>query len=228
MSTLLLIVFNPDNMRHHFSVNVYSLIIFILVLTACSNKKDKSSVSGKDSISIANIKHDTSDNIKTTQPPIINITDTLIKKQWILYVKDSAASSSRINVKLVEIYKRILPEVARINNLQILSAPMAWYKNQDMPFFFEAGFEINEKPLKKLPSKVFVKSIGGDSAVVAHFYGPYEIIILGYETLNEWMKANKKKSAGLPYEVYVTDPFTINKDKNNPYRIRTDIFIPHK
>ncbi|MEO7264681.1 MAG: GyrI-like domain-containing protein [Ferruginibacter sp.] len=197
-------------------------------LSACNSKKDNSAVSVKDSLPVIVIKHDTAETSTATQPPIINITDTLIRKQWVLYVKDSAASSNRINQKLAQIYRTILPGVANTNNIQLISAPMAWYKNQDMPFFFEAGFVINEKPLKKLPPKVFVKSIGGDSAVVAHFYGPYEIVIMGYETLNDWMKTNKKMRAGQPYEVYVTDPFTISKDIKNPYRIRTDIFIPHK
>lgn len=210
----------------------YRILLFTIIslsgLSACTSKKDNSAVSVKDSLPAIVIKHDTAEVTTATQPPIINITDTLIKKQWVLYVKDSAASSSRINIKLAQIYRIILPGVAKTNNIQLISAPMAWYKNQDMPFFFEAGFVINEKPLKKLPPKVFVKSIGGDSAVVAHFYGPYEIVVMGYETLNDWMKTNKKKRAGQPYEVYVTDPFTISKDTKNPYRIRTDIFIPHK
>ncbi len=210
----------------------YRILLFTIIslsgLSACTSKKDNSAVTVKDSLPAIVIKHDTAEVTTATQPPIINITDTLIKKQWVMYVKDSAASSSRINIKLAQIYRIILPGVAKTNNIQLISAPMAWYKNQDMPFFFEAGFVINEKPLKKLPPKVFVKSIGGDSAVVAHFYGPYEIVVMGYETLNDWMKTNKKKRAGQPYEVYVTDPFTISKDTKNPYRIRTDIFIPHK
>jgi effector-binding domain-containing protein len=228
MITLLSKAFNIKIMNIPFHRILIFTISILLGLGACTSKKDNTAVAEKDTLPVIEIKHDTASNTSTSQPPIINITDTLIKKQWVLYVKDSAASSNRINNKLVQIYKVILPGAAKTNNIKLESAPMAWYKNQDMPFFFEAGFVINEKPLKKLPPKVFVKSIGGDSAVVAHFYGPYEIVVMGYETLNEWMKTNNKKRAGQPYEVYVTDPFTISKDTKNPYRIRTDIYIPHK
>lgn len=203
-------------------------ILLILSLSACSSKKDNSSVSVKDSLPAVDIKHDTANDLSATRPPIINITDTLIKAQLVLYVKDSAATSSRINLKLAQVYKVLLPSVAKVNNIVLMGAPMAWYKNQDMPFYFEAGFTIDKKPTKKLPAKVFVKSIGGDSAVVAHFYGPYEITAMGYEALNDWMKNNKKKSSAKPYEVYVTDPFAISMDKSNPYRVRTDIYLPHK
>ena len=206
----------------------FSVLALMLMFTACSANKDNAEKPVQDSMHIAAIKHDTADVSHVTQPPIINITDSFIKKQWVLYVKDSAANSNRINYKLAQIYKSILPQAAKSANVLLMNAPMAWYKNRGISIFFEAGYEIDKKPEGKLPTKVFLKSIGGDSAVVAHFYGPYEITVMGYEALNDWIKTNKKKTAGQPYEMYVTDPFMVSTDKKNPYRIRTDIFIPHK
>ncbi|MEO7446172.1 MAG: hypothetical protein ABIT96_07770 [Ferruginibacter sp.] len=195
----------------------------------CGSNSVKDGDIVKDSIAVPGIKTDTQMvEGATVRPPIINITDSLIKKEWVIYVKDSAATVTRLNEKLAEIYKNTLPNAAGAAGIVITSAPMAWYKSQGLPYFFEAGYMVDKKPSKTLPKKVLLKFIGGDSAVVAHFYGPNELIATGYEVLNNWVKDNKKKISGKPYEIYVSDPFIENDDKQNPYSVRTDIFLPHK
>lgn len=220
-------LFNPFNMHSIFSRFFILSFCTTAVFVSCKNKKEQNAVAGTDIIPSVNIKKDTGKEPASTSPPIINITDTLIKKQLILYVKDSAKSSAGINRKLASIYKKILPQVARENKISLIGSPMAWYKSQGTPFFFEAGYMVSSKPVKKLPARVFTKTIGGDSAVVAHFYGPYDILNSGYQALKEWMKSNRKKSAGPPYEIYVSDPFATDADKKDLYKTRTDIFFPH-
>ena len=64
--------------------------------------------------------------------------------------------------------------------------------------------------------------------MVAHFFGPYNITSMGYETLAAWLKAKKKKKQGEPYEVYVGDPFDKNGKPLDPYRVQTDIIQAYK
>lgn len=161
------------------------------------------------------------------KPPIININDTIAIQQIVIYMKDSARSSERIGLKLTNIYNKVLPDVIKKNNLTKTGSRMAWFKNSSAPFFFEAGIPVNKKPAK-LPKNVFVKNIGGDSAVVGHFYGPYELTYEGYDALREWLKDNKKKASGAPYEIYIGEPIDSKGKPADPYRVQTDIVFPHR
>ena len=106
-------------------------------------------------------------------------------------------------------------------------APMAWYNTMKAPYFFEAGIPVNKKPAK-LPAGVFVREMGNDSAVVAHFYGPYNLLSQGYDAVKERMKDEKKKSSAAPYEIYVGNPMDKNGKMIDPYKVRTDIVFPFK
>ena len=141
-------------------------------------------------------------------------------------MKDSARSSERIGLKLNNIYEKILSEVIKKNKLKKTGSRMAWFKNSSEPFYFEAGIPVNKVPAK-LPKKIFVKYIGGDSAVVAHFYGPYELTYEGYGALKDWMKENKKKASGAPYEVYIGEMIDSTGKAADPYKVQTNIVFPH-
>lgn len=158
--------------------------------------------------------------------PIINITDTVAIKQIVLCMKDSARLSERIGLKLTNIYTKTLADVIKKNRLVKTGARMAWFKNNQAPFYFEAGIPVNKAPAK-LPKNVFIKNIGGDSVVVAHFYGPYELTYEGYDALKDWMKDHNKKAAAASYEIYVGEPIDSKGKAIDPYRVQTDIVFPH-
>lgn len=162
----------------------------------------------------------------TGKPPIINIEDTIAVKQIVIYMKDSTRSSERIGTKLAYIFGKALPDMIKKNNLVRTGHKMAWFKTSREPFFFEAGIPVNKRP-GKLARNVFVKEIGGDSAVVAHFYGPYEMTYLGYSALADFLKENHKKPAGSPYEIYIGEPIDNNGNPVDPYKLQTDIVFPH-
>jgi effector-binding domain-containing protein len=206
--------------------NILSLLFCIPVFlgVSCTSKKEEKTLAPEAII----YKIDTSKAapLAGQKPPIINITDTVAPKQIVLYMKDSARSSERIGIKLTNIYDKVLADVISKNKLTKTGARIAWYKNSSAPFFFEAGIPINKKPAK-LPKNVFVKTIGGDSAVVAHFYGPYALTYEGYGALREWLTDNKRKSKGAPYEVYVGEMIDSLGKAKDPYRVQTDIVFPH-
>ncbi len=202
--------------------------IFTVLLAACSNNADEKkaeTVAKKDSTAKEEKKPEAPAG--TRRPPIINITDTLSVKQTIIYMKDSAATVERLQLKLGEILGVKLGALLMKNKVKMAGAPVAWYKSTKPPYFFEVGVPVDKKPAK-LPSNVFVREMGVDSVTVAHFYGAYDMLPQAYEALSDWMKGHKKKLDGKPYEVYVDDPMDKDGKMKDPYKVRTDVIFPWK
>ena len=164
---------------------------------------------------------------KAKRPPIVNIVDTLVPKMTVIYCKDSAATFDRISLKLGNIYGTKLPEYIKKNKLKTTGAPLAWYKKQNAPFFFEAGIPVDKAGTKAVKG-VQVRQLQSGKALVVHFFGPFELLPVGYDAVKEWMKENKKTLAGPSYEIYVTDPIDKNGNPVDPYKIQTDIVFPIK
>ncbi len=205
--------------------NIFIFLIPVLVFAACNKKKKQ--VNTKDNVAIV-IKKDSVEIKKgdpPPRPPIINIIDTIAVKYTVLYIKDSAAGSQGISQKLAKIYGVKLAELIKKQKLTVTGPPIAWYKTTKAPFFFEAGLPVNKKPAT-LPKGIFVKTIGGDSASIAHFYGPYSLTNMGYDALADWVKSNKQKRNGAPYEIYVTEPISKDGKSIDPYKTQTDIVYP--
>lgn len=208
------------------STIVASLCIF-LFLDACKSKDTKTPNAEPAPVIYKTDTAKLSDNTSVNKPPVINITDTVSIKRMVLVMKDSAATSERIGIKMANIYRKILPGIIKQQKLNVTGPRMAWYRTSSPPFFFEAGMPVNKKPTK-LPKNIYIKNIGADSAVVAHFYGPYALTFQAYEALRDWMKSYKKRSAGAPYEVYIGEMYDSLGKAVDPYRVRTDIVFPHK
>ncbi|MBS1744252.1 MAG: GyrI-like domain-containing protein [Bacteroidetes bacterium] len=198
----------------------------VVSVISCGGEKDKKETNNTPPVIF---RKDTAtqkkpDEVKMT--PIINLTDSLAPKANIIYIKDSAATSVRLGQKLSQIYATKLQAVIKQNKLKQTGMPIAWYRSQKAPFFFEAGLPVDKKPAK-LPKNILFKTIGGDSAVIAHFYGPYDQTSMAYEALSDWLKDHNKKSTRAPYEIYVTDPIDKTGKPVDPYKVQTDIIYPH-
>lgn len=200
------------------------------MMNACNGsneKKDDKNVA--DSSKKAEKKEEVKKEPETTfeRPPIVNIIDTLAVKRTVIFCADSAATFERIAIKLGKVYSGKLADYIKKNNLKITGKPMAWYKKLKAPYFFEAAMPVNKKGAKAV-SGVQVRELAAGKVVVAHFYGPYELLPVGYDAVKEYMKDNKKIAAGSPYEIYVTDPIDKDGKPVDPYKIQTDIVFPIK
>lgn len=200
------------------------------MMNACNGsneKKDDKNVA--DSSKKAVKKEEVKKEPETTfeRPPIVNIIDTLAVKRTVIFCADSAATFERIAIKLGKVYSGKLADYIKKNNLKITGKPMAWYKKLKAPYFFEAAMPVNKKGAKAV-SGVQVRELAAGKVVVAHFYGPYELLPVGYDAVKEYMKDNKKIAAGSPYEIYVTDPIDKDGKPVDPYKIQTDIVFPIK
>lgn len=206
---------------------IFTAIIFtgILFSSCGDDKKKEEPVKPEKGRITTEVKKES--ETKTQRPPIINIVDTLAPKMTVIYSSDSAATFDRIALKLGNIYGKKLPEYIKKNNLKSAGAPMAWYKKQKGPFFFEAGIPVNKAGSKAVKG-VQVRQLNAGQALVVHFYGPFELLPQGYDAVKDWMKENKKTAAGPSYEIYITDPLDKDGKPVDPYKIRTDIVFPIK
>lgn len=208
-----------------FLLSIYTMFYFI----SCTGNADKKPSEGKkDTLAVKkDIKTRIKPDSKIKKPPIINIVDTVAPKRIIVYVKDSAATFERISIKLGQIYGLRLAEFFKKNPLKITGQPMAWYVTQKAPYFFEAGIPVNKRP-GKLTKGFKVRELAADSVVIAHFYGPYDLLYMGYDALKDWMKDHKRRSSAAPYEMYVSDPLDKKGRPVDPYKIQTDIVFPRR
>lgn len=200
------------------------LLIFLIsfLLFSCKNKKQ---ISAPPPPLIKKERPSADD--KPQKGPIINVTDTVELKRAVLCIKDSAVTATGLSLKLNTIYNSKLPAAILAGKLKITGQPMAWFKSQKLPFFFEAGIPVDKIPVK-FTKGTFIKKTGGDSAVVAHFFGPNDLTATGYDALNEILKDRKKKKAAPAYEIYVKNPFAVSKEITDPYKLQTDIVMPYK
>jgi effector-binding domain-containing protein len=200
----------------------------LIILTSCNGGDKKTRQSKTDTVKpVRTNTEKNKEQAKVEKAAIINILDSVSPKRLVIYMKDSAKTFERISLKLGSIYGVKLAEVLKKNNIKMTGAPMAWYKTQKPPFFFEAGLAVNKKPAK-LPKNVFVREMNTDSVIMAHFYGPYSLLGQGYDAIKERMKDQKKVSNGTPYEIYIDDPVDATGKPKDPYKIRTDIVFPIK
>lgn len=87
----------------------------------------------------------------------------------------------------------------------------------------EAGLPVTSMP-GKTSSKGDVRADvlpGGLAATTTHT-GPYDKLNEAHAALQQWMEAEGLRSAGAPWEVYVTDP----ADHPDPENWKTDLFWP--
>jgi len=202
-------------------------IAVIIIFCGCNNQDNKPEAPkpiNHAPVTVINVKE--KGKPQEIKSAIINIQDTISPKTIVLYMKDSAANYERIGGKLGKIFAGKLAESLKKSGLKMAGAPMAWYKTFKAPYFFEAGVPVNKKP-GKLSSGVFIRVMPADSALVAHFYGPYNLLYQGYDALRDRLKDEKKKNTAAPFEIYVGDPLDKDGKPIDPYKVRTDIVFPH-
>jgi len=201
-----------------------SLFVLNLIISCKVNNKNDDP---KDTVILKENKPRSKSDSTPRNAPIINIADTVALPYHFISVKDSAVNNVRLSLKLGFIYSDRLSSFIKHAKLKITGHPMACYKTQKAPFFFEAGIAIDKKPTKLEPGIIY-KHLGKRKVIVAHFFGPYEETVQAYQILKEWLKDNKKIAIDKPYEIYVEDPLDENGKAKDPYQVQTDIVIPYE
>ncbi len=206
--------------------NTYSFYAILLLLMAFGCKEKKATQPTSPS---------TTEKVETRgakvpemqKGPIINLEDTIEKKFVLLCLKDSSKTREGMNQKLSAIFNVKLPEAIKSNKLTIMGDAIAWHTTQKNAFFFEAGIPVNKAPTK-MGKALYMKNTAGDSALIAHFWGPNELNKSAYEALEEMLKDKHKTKAGSIYEIYIGNPFVTSKEPLDLYKLQTDIVLPYK
>jgi effector-binding domain-containing protein len=197
-------------------------LVLVVLATSCNNSKEKAAPT------VATV-----DNKKIEVLPsnpqkgaIINMEDTIEVKSNVLCLKDSSKTREGMYAKLSAIYNKKLPEAIKANKLKITGAPMAWHTMQKTAFFFEAGIPVDKAPAK--PGKgMYMKSTGGDSVYIAHFFGPNDLTNSAYDAIKEKATENHKVTSPT-YEVYIDNPFVVTTEPLDLYKLQTDIVCPFR
>lgn len=153
----------------------------------------------------------------TTRQPKMVVEEITVKPMIVLAIRDTAATMADIGPVLGRDYGQIGAFMGS-NGLKFSGPVMAWYHTQQAPYILEAGVPVDKMPAKTDP-RILIKEIGSAKAVVVHFWGPYELTGQAYEKISQWLSKNNKKAVGAPFDMYITDPTTVN----DPYQVQTDI-----
>ncbi|HMK03953.1 MAG TPA: GyrI-like domain-containing protein [Ferruginibacter sp.] len=205
------------------------VLLICMISLSCNSKSDKEPAAGKKDTPLTKkkepVKADPEPEVKYQRPPIINIVDTVAPKRIIAFSKDTAATLSGMYLKIAMINNSKVAEYIKKNNLKTAGAPTVWYTKTKKYYRFGAGIIINKRGAKGVKGVEILEHNPG-KVLVAHFYGPYDLIPQGYEALREWMKENKKRASNSPFEMHVTKPIDKSGKPVDPYKIQTDIVFP--
>lgn len=130
---------------------------------------------------------------------------------WFLSIRDTInqTNTSNIHGKLIEEVQQYL----LTNNLQDTASPVVIYHYwSDSIIDIEAGIPITEKAIVT-SQRIKLNKIDTGYYVSATHFGAYERLPETYFGINEWMRKNEVTVIGPPFEFYITDPASTDKQE---------------
>lgn len=155
----------------------------------------------------------------TLIPVKVQLEITSFKDMTVLYINDTAATTEAIKDILGKGYGELMQFIQQ-NKLQPHKF-MAWYYSIQPPWLLDVAVETASIP-PKLSGRIRSRIQKGGDVLIAHMWGPYDQAGVTYVKIENWLKENKKKAKGHPFEVYLNDPSAVK----SPSEIRTDIYQP--
>ena len=162
----------------------------------------------------------TNSNIQDTVIPLkVQLENTSFKDMSVLYINDTAAATETIKDVLGKGYGELMQFIQQ-NKLQPQRF-MAWYYSTQPPWPMDVAVETVRIP-PELSGRIRSRIQKGGDVLIAHAWGPYDQVGMAYVKIENWLKENKRKAKGNPFEVYLNDPSAVK----SPSEIRTDIYQP--
>jgi len=126
-------------------------------------------------------------------------------------VKDSCRLQDVSN-RMEDMYNELLVFGAR-TGLDMTARPIViYYQLDEKKVVFELGIPVFESV--SVSGRIHYTTMQGGDHVVAHYYGSYDTLEDGHNAAQQWMMRYRRKLAGYPWELYVTDT-TTEPDPNN-------------
>lgn len=150
--------------------------------------------------------------------PTIEVID--IAPQSALIVK-AEVLSTEVGQKIGAMYGKLFA-YSTANNISMTGAPFAVYYSYDPQgnTSFEAGMPVPYGT--KGNDSITFREYPAMKAVCTIFKGSYDSMGPVYSKIQEYLTANKLKSTGITWEIYLTDPATLKDPSEN----RTMIYFP--
>lgn len=152
----------------------------------------------------------------TLKKPMVSLEKNIQAQMTILFVSDTTPMNGLTKI-FQKRYGELYPFIYK-NGLKPGKA-MAFFLNYNDPVAMETAVEVDRIPAQ-LSGKIKVRVVEGGAVVVAHYTGPYEEIVIGYNAITRWLNENNIEPKGKPFEVYLNNPASV-KDK---YDLKTDIY----
>jgi effector-binding domain-containing protein len=106
--------------------------------------------------------------------------------------------------------------------VDITARPVAIYHRLDEKnSVFELGIPVVEVAAP-VSERIRYKTMPGRDHAVANYYGSYDTLEDGHNAIQQWLMRYRRKLAGYPWEMFVTDPTT----ESDPNKWLTRIYYP--
>lgn len=159
-------------------------------------------------------------NMQDTIIPVkVQLEKTSFKDMSVLFINDTAATTETIKDVLGKGYKELMQFIQQ--NKLPPNKFMAWYYSMQPPWPIDVAIETVSVP-SRLSGRIQSRIQKGGEVLIAHMWGPYDQVGQSYMKIENWLKENKRKAKGNPFEVYLNDPSAVK----SPSEIRTDIYQP--
>jgi len=149
----------------------------------------------------------------------VELEKTSFQDMPVLYINDTAFSTDKLKDVLGKGYGELM-QFIQTNKLQPQKF-MAWYYSMQPPWPMDIAVQTTSIP-GQLSGRIQSRIQKGGEVIIAHMWGPYDQVGKAYIKIEKWLKENKRKAKGNPFEVYINDPNTVK----NQSEIQTDIYQP--
>jgi len=123
--------------------------------------------------------------------------------------------------RINDLYNELLIFGVR-SGIDITARPIAIYHRLDEKHsVFELGIPVVEMTTP-VSGRIRYKTMAGRNHVVANYYGSYDTLEDGHNAIQQWLMRYRRKLAGYPWEMFVTDPAI----ESDPNKWLTRIFYP--
>jgi len=123
--------------------------------------------------------------------------------------------------RMNELYNELLIFGVR-SGIDITARPVAIYHRLDEKHsVFEVGIPVVETATP-VSGRVQYKTMPAHNHAVANYYGSYDTLEDGHNAVQQWLMRYRRKLAGYPWEMFVTDPAT----ESDPNKWLTKIYYP--
>ena len=135
-------------------------------------------------------------------------------------IKDSC-SLEDVPQRINDLYNELLIFGVR-SGIDVTARPVAFYHRLDeKQAVFEMGIPVVETSAP-VSERVQYKTMPGRDHAVANYYGSYDTLEDGHNAVQQWLIRYRRKLAGYPWEMFVTDSTT----EPDPNKWLTRIYYP--